>query len=80
MARDGAEVAHAPAAWMTQTINRPGKSVARPHQTLPAKKTAKPINTGQRRPSRSQIGITTSWPSANTARKIVMAEVTAAPR
>ncbi len=45
---------------------------------LPAKNTPKPISTGQRRPYRSEIGPTASWPTANTARKIVIAEVTAA--
>ena len=78
IARDSTEVAQAPAAWMTRPISRSGKSVASPHQTLPAKNTAKPASTGQRRPKRSEIGPTTSWPTANTARKIVMAEVTAA--
>jgi hypothetical protein len=50
MARDNTEVKHAPAAWMTRPIKRPGKSVARPHQMLPARNTAKPASTGQRRP------------------------------
>ncbi len=78
MARDNTEVAQAPAAWTTRPIKRFGRSSARLHQTLPAKNTAKPIRTGQRRPKRSEIGPTMSWPSANTARKIVMADVTAA--
>ena len=42
MARDSTEVAQAPAAWMTRPVRRPGRSVARPHQTLPAKNTANP--------------------------------------
>ncbi len=50
IARDSTEVEHAPAAWMTRPIKRPGKSVARPHQMLPAQNTAKPVSTGQRRP------------------------------
>ena len=50
MARDSTEVEQAPAAWMTRPINRPGRSVARPHQMLPAMNTAKPASTGQRRP------------------------------
>ena len=50
IARDSTEVAQAPAAWITRPISRLGRSVARPHQMLPAKKTAKPISTGQRRP------------------------------
>ena len=50
IARDSTEVAQAPAAWITRPIRRLGRSVARPHQTLPAKNTAKPISTGQRRP------------------------------
>ena len=78
MARDSTEVAQAPAAWITRPVRRLGRSVARPHQTLPAKNTAKPASTGQRRPKRSEIGPTTSWPTANTARKMVMADVTAA--
>jgi hypothetical protein len=50
IARDSTEVAQAPAAWITRPTKRLGRSVARPHQMLPAKKTAKPTNTGQRRP------------------------------
>ena len=50
MARDSTEVAQAPAAWITRPIRRLGRSVASAHQMLPAKKTAKPIKTGQRRP------------------------------
>ena len=50
IARDSTEVAHAPAAWITRPASRPGRSVARAHQMLPAKNTAKPISTGQRRP------------------------------
>src|SRR5689334_14058029 len=76
MARDSTEVAQAPAAWITRPRSSPGKSVAIAHQALPAKKTAKPIKTGQRRPNRSEIGPTTSWPRANTARKTVIADVT----
>ena len=50
MARDSTEVEQAPAAWMTRPINKPVRSVARPHQMLPAMNTAKPASTGQRRP------------------------------
>jgi len=50
IARDSTEVAQAPTAWTTRPASSPGRSVARPHHTLPAKKTAKPIKTGQRRP------------------------------
>ena len=78
IARDSTEVAQAPAAWMTRPVSSPGKSVASAHQMLPAKNTAKPASTGQRRPNRSEIGPTTSWPTANTARKTVIADVTAA--
>src|ERR1700704_5419870 len=78
IARDSTEVAQAPAAWTTRPVRRLGRSVARPHHALPTKNTAKPISTGQRRPYRSEIGPTTSCPTANTARKTVMADVTAA--
>ena len=77
MARDSTEVEQAPAAWMTRPINSSGRSVARPHQMLPARNTANPASTGQRRPKRSEIGPTTSWPSANTARNTVIEAVTA---
>src|ERR1700704_5066025 len=77
IARDSTEVAQAPAAWITRPTSRPGKSVASAHQTLPAKNNANPTKTGQRRPKRSEIGPTTSWPRANTARNTVMADVTA---
>src|SRR5689334_18286493 len=77
IARDSTEVEQAPTAWITRPVSSPGKSVASAHQALPAKKTAKPTRTGQRRPKRSEIGPTTSWPSANRARKTVMADVTA---
>src|SRR5215468_1451562 len=77
MARESTDVAQAPAAWTTRPTSSPGRSVASAHQTLPAKNTANPIKTGHRRPSRSEIGPTTSWPRANTARKTVMADVTA---
>ena len=50
IARDSTDVAQAPAAWMTRPIRRLGRSVASAHQTLPAKNTANPISTGQRRP------------------------------
>ena len=50
MARDSTEVAQAPAAWMTRPVSRPGKSLAKAHQMLPARNTAKPVSTGQRRP------------------------------
>src|ERR1700704_6941273 len=63
---------------MTRPASSAGRSVASPHHALPAKNTAKPISTDQRRPYRSEIGPTTSWPTANTARKTVMADVTAA--
>src|SRR3954467_1713270 len=77
MARDSTEVAQAPAAWITRPTSNPGKSVASAHHALPAKNTANPIRTGHRRPNRSEIGPTASWPTANTARKTVMADVTA---
>src|SRR5262245_26680132 len=78
MARDSTDVAQAPAAWITRPVSSPGKSVATAHHALPAKNTANPTRTGQRLPNRSEIGPTTSWPRANTARKTVMADVTAA--
>src|SRR5215470_9204372 len=77
MARDSTEVAQAPVAWITRPVSSPGKSVATAHHALPAKNTANPAWTGQRRPKRSEIGPTTSWPRANTARKTVIADVTA---
>src|SRR3982750_4562152 len=77
MARDSTEVAQAPAAWITRPTSSPGRSVASAHQTLPAKNTANPTTTGKRRPKRSEIGPTTSWPKANMARKTVIADVTA---
>ena len=42
MARDSTDVAQAPAAWMTRPIRRLGRSLARPHQMLPARNTANP--------------------------------------
>src|SRR4249920_198326 len=77
IARDSTEVAQAPVAWITRPTSSPGRSVATAHHALPAKNTANPTRTGQRRPNRSEIGPTRSWPSANTARKTVIAEVTA---
>jgi hypothetical protein len=50
IARDSTDVAQAPAAWITRPTKRLGRSLARAHQMLSAKKTAKPVSTGQRRP------------------------------
>ena len=50
MARESTDVEQAPAAWMTRPVSRPGRLSARPHQMLPARNTAKPVSTGQRRP------------------------------
>src|SRR6185437_11628225 len=63
---------------MLRPISRPARSWAKAHQMLPMLNTANPISTGHRRPYRSEIGPTASWPIANTARKTVIAEVTAA--
>jgi len=78
MARDRTDVAQAPAACTTRPVSSVGKSFANAHQTLPTKNTANPIMTGMRRPKRSETGPTMSCPTANIARKTVIAEVTCA--
>ena len=51
MARDSTEVEQAPAAWMLAADQQARQVVWRSaHQMLPAKNTANPISTGQRRP------------------------------
>jgi len=78
IARERTDVAHAPPACTTRPTSSAAKSFANAHQMLPAKNTANPIITGTRRPKRSDIGPTTSCPSANIARNMVIAAVTCA--